>query len=151
MSSLNPHPHFLLKSPDSDCLLGAHRHLHASRQVFFRTLVMCGLVLPAQPVCGSPRWQPRLPPSCSSDAVSTGTSSGCFWQPSGVLQRHGNYRGGLGGTNPEEFGSEAGVSIQITYLRLDLVQGIVMGWYFITHTSVKVSQPVLCRGCQNKF
>ena len=35
-------------------------------------------MLPAQPVCGSPGWQPLLPPTCSSDAVSTGTSSGCF-------------------------------------------------------------------------
>ena len=72
-------------------------------------------------------------------------------QTSGVLQRHGNYCGGLGGTNSEEFSSEAGVSIQTTYLRLDLVQGIMMGLYFITHTSLKVSQPVLCRGRENKF
>ena len=72
-------------------------------------------------------------------------------QTSGVLQRHGNYRRGLGGTSSEEFGSEAGVSIQTTFLRLDLVQGIMMGLYFITHTSVKVSQPVLCRGRENKF
>ena len=72
-------------------------------------------------------------------------------QTSGVLQRHGNYHGGLGAKNPEEFGSEPGESMQTTYLRLDLVQGIMMGLYFITHTSVKVSQPVLCRRRQNKF
>lgn len=87
----------------------------------------------------------RVPLPAQAPAVA---ASG---QTSGVLQRHGNYCGGLGGTNSEEFGSEAGVSIQTTYLRLDLVQGIMMGLYFITHTSLKVSQPVLCRGRENKF
>lgn len=67
----------MLKSPDSDCLPGAQT-LHPSRQVFFRTLVMCDLVLPAQPVCGSPGWQPLLPAGCSSDTASPGTSCGCF-------------------------------------------------------------------------
>lgn len=51
----------------------------------------------------------RVPLPAQAPAVA---ASG---QTSGVLQRHGNYCGGLGGTNSEEFGSEAGVSIQTTY------------------------------------